>query len=50
MKLNIFSLRPKTKSMDPKKNEQSEFMNFVSAQFKQLSKKNLRVPIKLYHL
>ncbi len=50
MKLNIFSLRAKSKELRLQKEENNEFMSFASQQFKQLSKKNLRIPIKLYHL
>jgi len=39
-------LRRKVNSFSEKK----DFINFVAQQFKQLSKRNLRVPIKLYHL
>lgn len=28
----------------------NDLVDFVAEQFKQLSKKNIRVPIKLYHL
>jgi len=54
MKMNIFSIGSKSgsksKRPDSHENKNNDLIDFVSQQFKQLSRKNLRVPIKLYHL
>jgi hypothetical protein len=50
MKINIFSIGSKPKRPDSHDVKNNDLMDFVSQQFKLLSKKNLRVPIKLYHL
>gem|GEM_PF-1622361 len=42
----LSALTPKTEITSPKK----EFISFVGDQFKQLVRKNLGVPVKLYHL
>jgi len=34
----------------PKKGMTNEFIAFVGKQFKQLTSKNLQIPIKLFHL
>jgi len=47
MKLNIFGKEMKNKK---EKQGKKDLVNFVSDQFKQLVKRNLRVPIQLYHL
>lgn len=47
MNLNVFIQRPKTNSLKIKK---EDLLKFVSNQFKQLAKKNLRINIQLYNL
>lgn len=46
MKTNLRS----QSSESSKKTMKKDFIDFVANQFKQLSKKNIRVPIKLYQL
>jgi hypothetical protein len=50
MRLNIFSRRPKSKGEERRFLEKNDLGSFVTQQFKALAKKNLRVPIQLYHL
>jgi hypothetical protein len=49
MKLNIFTKKANPQKINVSHNKK-ELTQFVSGQFKQLVKKNLRVPITLYHL
>ncbi|NMB84167.1 hypothetical protein GYA28_02655 [Candidatus Roizmanbacteria bacterium] len=48
MKLKFVTPTKKMKEVDL--DITKDLMSFVADQFKQLSKKNLQVPIKLYHL
>ncbi|MFH0979391.1 MAG: hypothetical protein V1803_00360 [Candidatus Roizmanbacteria bacterium] len=50
MKKIVFSQKPKSDFLRNKPTNKNEFVSFVADQFKKLSKKNLRVPIQLYHL
>lgn len=40
----------KSEERQKKSMNRNEFIGFVAEQFKKLAKKNLRVPIQLYHL
>ena len=44
----IFSGKPKLSG--EKTNYKREFAGFLADQFKKLAKKNLKIPIQLYHL
>lgn len=50
MKKILVSQKPKANYLRSKSFNRNEFIGFVADQFKKLSKKNLRVPIQLYHL
>ncbi|KKQ23217.1 MAG: hypothetical protein US40_C0016G0005 [Candidatus Roizmanbacteria bacterium GW2011_GWC2_37_13] len=50
MKKIIFSQKPKADFLKNKPAYGDDFISFVADQFKRLTKKNLRVPIQLYHL
>jgi len=50
MKKIVFSQRAKSEFKKNKPQSKNEFIGFVADQFKKLAKKNLRVPIQLYHL
>lgn len=39
-----------TKESQKKNSRNNEFVSFVAKQFKQLARRNLRVPIQLYQL
>ena len=43
----IYTHQPKSKDYNQNK---KELVSFVADQFKKLAKKNLRIPIQLYHL
>ena len=45
----VFSEQPKYQG-GQKGRKTNEFITFVAKQFKQLTRKNLRVPIQLFHL
>jgi hypothetical protein len=48
---NIFlSQEPKLSSFRTKYQKKNELIGFVADQFKKLAKKNLRIPVQLYHL
>ncbi len=46
----IFSQKPKTNPYKVEVKTKGELISFVADQFKKLTKKNLRIPITLYHL
>lgn len=50
--MNKINLIQGSKSEDKNKKlfTRNEFIGFVADQFKKIAKKNLRVPIQLYHL
>jgi len=50
MKKILLSQKPKDNFLKNKPINRSEFINYVSDQFKKLARKNLRVPIQLYQL
>ena len=50
MKKIVFSQKAKSEFEKNKSFTRIEFIDFVAGQFKKLAKKNLRVPITLYHL
>ena len=50
MKKIIVSQKPKTNPYRERARSQNELIDFVADQFKKLTKKNLRIPIQLYHL
>ena len=50
MKKIIVPQKPKTNPYRERARSQNELIDFVADQFKKLTKKNLRIPIQLYHL
>jgi len=52
MKNFLFSQKPKLNPKENifKNNKRIEFVDFVAGQLKNLSKKNLRIPVQLYNL
>jgi len=50
MKDNVFSRKAKYQDSVSKTRSKKDLVGFVTQQFKQLVKKNLQVPIKLYQL
>lgn len=48
--MNKIAFSQKSREITKNKNSKGELVNFVADQFKKLAKKNLRVPIQLYHL
>ncbi len=50
MKFNVFSRKVELKKNKLGMVDKGDLVAFVFNQFKELSKKNLNVPIKLYHL
>ncbi|MFZ6035259.1 MAG: hypothetical protein ACOYUB_03905 [Patescibacteria group bacterium] len=50
MKKIIFSHKPKSNPYRVEVKTRGELVSFVADQFKKLTKKNLRIPITLYHL
>lgn len=51
MRVTNLIQRPKNERDDRNsKSSKNDLINFVGDQFKQLVKKNLRIPVKLYHL
>jgi hypothetical protein len=48
--MNRIIFSRKAKSSEGKTNYKKEFAGFFADQFKKLAKKNLRIPIQLYHL
>jgi len=50
MKRINFSIKQKFDYKEIKKTNKNDLIQFVANQFKNLTKKNLRVPIQLYHL
>lgn len=46
----VFSQKPKTNPYKVEAQTKGELISFVADQFKKLTKKNLRIPITLYHL
>ncbi|MFA6532707.1 MAG: hypothetical protein WCT22_01780 [Patescibacteria group bacterium] len=50
MKNIFFSQKPKSASFKNNYQKKNELIAFVADQFKKLAKKNLRIPVTLYHL
>jgi len=50
MKKIVFSQKGKESDKTVKNVKGKELISFVGDQFKKLAKKNLRIPIQLYHL
>ncbi len=50
MKNIFFFQEPKSYSFKTKYQKKNELIGFVADQFKKLAKKNLRIPVTLYHL
>lgn len=50
MKKIIFSQKAKSQFEDNQPKGRVEFISFVADQFKKIAKKNLRIPVTLYHL
>ncbi len=50
MKKIIVSQKPKANPYKVPAKSQNELIGFVAKEFKKLTKKNLRIPIQLYHL
>jgi len=50
MLINALSRKSKSNQSFAKKNFRKDLVTFVTGQFKELLKKNLQVPIKLYQL
>lgn len=50
MKKIIVSQKPKTNPYRDRATSKNELIGFVAKEFKKLTKKNLRIPIQLYHL
>jgi hypothetical protein len=46
----FFSQKSKSISFKNKYQKKNELITFVADQFKKLAKKNLRIPVTLYHL
>ncbi|MFA6017194.1 MAG: hypothetical protein WC744_03855 [Patescibacteria group bacterium] len=46
----FFSQKPNSFSFKTKYQKKNELISFVADQFKKLAKKNLSIPVTLYHL
>lgn len=46
----MFPQRAKKNKSEEKLLDKKDLINFVREQFKELMKKNLKIPVKLYHL
>jgi 4'-phosphopantetheinyl transferase EntD len=50
MKNIFFSQEPKISGFKSKYPKKNELIGFVADQFKKLAKKNIKIPVQLYHL